>query len=381
MTPRRPSPAAGDDNTPLELGGKRGDLAFMWKDATGLVLGQQTCASETKTAGEDKGKAKVLFSTSVIAGDNYKLKAACKNASGVVQMDAVSGVWSVRKEVKFTNGYQMVGGVDIAEVMKKDNIDPVFSGDGYTDYFLGPILPAPEGASPEFVADLWEPSPLVDPETGEPNPDTELPTAQELADYLNAVLWKDDINVPPFDDFPGPGDTDLNGDKIQNGALVPDYVTRNFAKAEITKKAQKWHDKNVRFISDSMIALLNEMGATGPAVVGARYIHPKHDGRLSPTEFYPPGITIKNMHGETVDPDDDWSDGFMGLHHPATGSVWIFLNSAGNPVRTGRHETGHASDHVSFGAGDHSTSGLMTLRGDGTEFTPTDILRLRGVKR
>jgi len=329
--------ATGGDNGPLANGGKRGAGSTLWKAVTGftttIAANGQTADSETNTSGADKGKTKITFSASALGGDNYILVAQCKDAGGTVLKEKKSGTWSVRKTVAYPNVYNMAGGLDAGAVMAVANIDPAFSGDGYTDYSLGAVHAVPVANSPQFV------TPLLVPNA------TETPTAVELDDYLN-------------------------GTPIQMAA----------AQVAIEARAQAWHDRNVASRVPTLTANAAAIGAAAPSVIGALYHGPKWDGDVTTgaTAHYPAGITIITRIG-AIDPDGEWED-IQGstLGHPGIVYVW---SNATDPPRLqiiGRHETGHVSDHVSFGPGDHSATGLMTPTGDSNMFSDDSILRLRG---
>ncbi len=367
-----PNGAAGDDNCPVGKGGKRHADSIMWKALPGYTthVNKNIADSETLTTGADKGKTKIQFSMSAIAGDNYIVVSQVKDSGGSVLKEQKSGTWSVWKELIFNDVYRMNGGFDVGTVMAKANINPAFAGDGYTDYDLGGVTDVPAGAnSPEYVA------PLLDPNVDE------LPTDGELADLV--ATFPPDVNVDPQDDFPGPGDTDYNGNLVFDLAPTPDEETRNAAKAAITVKAEAWYARNQANFGPSMVALAAAIGCNSPGIIGARYMHPKEDGRAGTgaTAHYPAGITIVTDNpGGPVDPDDDWNPATGGIQ--GGGIAWLFHPSAGAFAQiAGRHEVGHASDHVSFGAGDHEPVGtgtLMTPNGEGNTFSPGSILRLRG---
>lgn len=151
--------------------------------------------------------------------------------------------------------------------------------------------------------------------------------------------------------------------------------------AAINTKAQNWYQSNQNSLGASLTAYQTLIGAASPSIVGARYYHPKLDGRAASgqTNHYPNDarIRITVYLAAQVDPDADWYEP-QGCEW--NGVVYIFLNSANAARRqiVGRHEVGHASDHVSFGPGDHAAAGLMTPDGASNTFGDDSILRLRG---
>jgi len=386
---------AGDDNAPIASGGKRGAASVMWKVIAGFTstVNMNVADSETKVAGADKGKTKIQFSTSAISGDNYILVAQCKDAAGSVLKEKKSGTWSVRKTVDFPNIYNMNGGVDAGAMMDVANINPAFSSDGYTDYTRGGVTAVPAADSPEYLAPLLAPNAA------------EKPSDQELATYLatstpdvNVAPLGDypgpgdtdhdgdgnldtsaDVDVAPLGDFPGPGDTDHNGDgNLDRVATVAD---KNAAEVAITAKAQAWYTRNFNSVGTAAAAVAANIGAAGRAIIGAQYEHPKMDGRAASgaTSHFPAGIVINAYGTGVVDPDaSDWFTS-QGLTVGGT-VIFVYLNGGGAARQQiiGRHEVGHASDHVSFGPGDHAASDLMTPTGSSNTFSDDSILRLRG---
>ncbi len=392
---------SGDDNAPIANGGKRGAASVMWKAVAGFTttVNKNLADSETKTAGADKGKTKIQFSSSAIAADNYILVAQCKNTAGAVLKEKKSGTWSVRKTVTFPNVYTMNGGVDAGAMMAVANINPAFNVDGYTDYSLGAVTALPAGnKSPEYVV------PLLAPNAGE------TPSGQELATYLASSTpdvdvaplgdfpgpgdtdhdgdgnldTSADVDVAPLGDFPGPGDTDHNGDG--NLDSVATAADKNAAKAAITAKAQAWFTRNNNNHGPALNTYVTLIGAAGRSIIGARYQASKLDGRAATgqTAYYPAGISV-NTPGGPADPDSDWYE----PQGTTLGDIVFIWQNAGGAARrqvVGRHEVGHASDHVSFGPGDHAASGLMHYTGDQSAANPNgvstfaddSILRLRG---
>lgn len=97
---------SGNDNAPILKGGKSGTESIMWKAKGGYTatIKKNFADSETKVAVPDKGKTVIQFSASAIGGDNYILVAQIKDEAGsTVLKDEKTGVWSVRKKVKFNN--------------------------------------------------------------------------------------------------------------------------------------------------------------------------------------------------------------------------------------------------------------------------------------
>jgi len=346
-----PNMASGDDNAPLANGGKRGTGSILWKSFAGFTASVaadgQKADSETVVTGTQTGKTKINFSSSSVAGDNYILVAQCKSPrSGALMKEQKSGVVSVRKKLDFTNVYRMSKGLDAGAVMTVANINPTFSGDGYTDYTLGAVNRLSNTNSPEFVVALLARN------------TAETPTSQELSDYASS-----------------------------------NPTTKAAGRAAITSKAQAWYDRNWASIGPSLALYINSIGAPAYSIVGARYLHPKLDGNPtsgSTPDNYPAGIQITINGGILEDPDADWGEA-QGAEVNSVAFLFLNIPTSTRQIIAGRHEAGHASDHVNFGLTyglneDHATSGLMHPTADQTVTNPNgigifsddSILRLRG---
>lgn len=336
-----PNRGSGDDNAQVRQGGKRADsggtnpapAGTMWKTVAGFTAtvstDSQTAEAEVSTTGTTQGMSKMTFSTSVISGDNYFLIAKYQKDDGTTFQEKKSGKWSVWKRLDFQNVYKMNGGAAVDNIMTRGNINPAFNGDGYTDYDLGTVQQLTAGAqSPEYVATLIN------------------PTAAQL---------------------PAPGDTPQ----------------------QIAAKAQAWFNTNRNHINTSHLNFIQTINAPAYSIIGARYYHPKYDGRTGDTNFYPPGTLIDTTGSGTpsVDPDGEWGN-VQGAEIVERSFIFLNITSTIRARIVGRHEVGHASDHVEFGPGDHASSGLMHPTADqsntnpfGVEtFSADSILKLRGVR-
>ena len=185
------------------------------------LINLTTAVSDVIVTGQDMGKTKIQFSSSVIAGDNYILVAQIKNQAGNVLKEQKTANWTVRKTVSFSNIYQMAGSFNMGQMMSFNNVDAAFSGDGCTDYSLNAtsVTTLSASNSPKFLVSFLPPIPLIDTVTGQPNPNTELPTAKELQDY-NHGTW----------------------------------AAKDSADTLITRKAQRWFNRNNNNLSRSINA-------------------------------------------------------------------------------------------------------------------------------
>ena len=341
----------GNDNTPTNQGGKAGASSVMWKAVTGFTSKVNFNLAETdvNTNGQNTGKAIIKFSSSVIAGDNYVLVAQIKDSNGTVIEEEKTQEWLVRKQHSFSRIYEMTGSHNMTQMMGTNNIDPAYSQDGCTDYSLqaGTVNNLTGADAPEFIVPLSPPN------------QAEIPTAQELQDYAN--------NNPAVS---GP------------------------AQVAIIAKAQAWFNRVNGSLTAGKNAYLQQAGIQTPAIIGARYYHPKLDGRPNQTNYYPAGIIINTANGSNQpiykDPDDDWRSvqGFRDSQDNA----WIFLNINNTQRKqvVARHEIGHTTDHACFDNGncrtDHANSGLMHFTGDMSSthpdgdpnFSGDSIIKLRG---
>ncbi len=345
---------AGDDNAAVSNGGKLG----AWKAYPGYTAQAKSIESpaEVITTGENKGRSKVIFSASVIAGDNYILNAKILDKTNKVLRQAWTGIWTVRKKIAFENIYQMEGSFDMARIMTKESIDPAFSKNGCTDY-APPASVTKLSKSLEFIAPLLPPT------------ESELPSPEEILAFFGS-----------------------------------DANAKAAAESSIEVKAQFWYLRNYKNTRQQILAYVRDMGIKPGSIISARYLHLKEDSddKTGSTNYYPPGIMINTAEeGDSPmlkDPDGDWLP-TTAIEEIASKNVWIFLNIADPKLSTaindrrrqlaGRHEVGHASDHEEFGFGDHATEGLMHPSGEITpknpggiiEFSAESIVKLRGRKR
>ncbi|MCG8458519.1 MAG: hypothetical protein MI919_19755, partial [Holophagales bacterium] len=345
-----PNGRAGDDNAPLANGGKRiipntGQFSTMWWPMFGssmtLGLEGQTAVTKVPADGITGGETSVRFSASVIAGDNYIVKAKVANLPGGALYESRTGTWTVRKRLDFDRGFQMTGGTNISNTMSNGRVrHRALTKDAHTDYYWGGNV-INLSDSPEYLSELRAPKVCVE---SNPAADCETPTNQEDEDY--------------------------HGD---------DPALQAAAKAAITAKAQRWYVRSEVLAAEALAEFSRVHNIPRRSAVGARYYHPKFDGRpnTGSTDYYPSDILITTRTGSRVDPDAPGWLKYDGME--ADDIAWIFKNNA-DRTRTARHEVGHSSDHHSFGPGDHSPdpSDVMYFAATHNTFRDTSILRLRG---
>ena len=370
-----PGNNVGDDNATDAEGGKRLGTKDMWKAVTGFPAtinpGGQTATSDVTTSGPDAGTTKIGFLSSAIGGDNYQIIATIKEDT-VVARKVEFEKWSVRKNLDFTQAFQVNGGVNLREFVSQSIVEGAFNGEGYTDYHfnVSSIQQVAKPNTSEYLIEMLQPTPAA-------SPSPELPSQTQLNNYNNGTPAQ----------------------KLQ-------------AKNEITAMAQAWYQRNLTEIQSKLTAFLTSLHATSDAVIGADLYHLKYNGKNDgKTDFYPSGIVIEEKQlqsngtflatGATFDPDELWKpklnnnvSAVQGMETSLgqTKYAFVFSNVPPNAARrqiVGRHEIGHASDHVLFGQLgetdptqlDHWTSGLMHRTGQTREFAPDSIVRLRGRKR
>jgi hypothetical protein len=126
--------------------------------------------------------------------------------------------------------------------------------------------------------------------------------------------------------------------------------------ASVQRKAQAWYDANETQTDTDLAALRRSIGAAGYFMVGAAYLRPKHDGRAATgqTSYYAGYPTLRlTYYSSSYHPDAKWA-GNDGVNLGKMSC--LFLNAGVRPSyasMVARHEIGHASDHVSYGPGDH----------------------------
>jgi TANFOR domain-containing protein len=345
---------AGNDNTSEADGGRLGGWQPVY-EYTSRIDGVDAYAL-TNVMGANKGKSKMRFLSSVIAGDNYIIVVDVLDQSLKAVKSAKTGIWTVRKKVANERIYEMPGSLSMAKMMSKENIDPAFSKDGCTDYSVAStITTLPAKSVKTFMAEIVPPT------------EAQLPTKDEL--YILSHY-------------------DGNYDKWMA------------AKTSVTQRAQSWFDLSEMRMMWDLNTFASENGIKEQSVVSVHYFHPKLDGddATGQTDFYPYGIAIKTGAGMIADPDEDWKH-TQGVEQQGKRITWFFKNSSigGGDKRlqiVGRHEVGHRSDHKPFngnsgGDFDHSAEGLMTPTSGATlanpagipEFSADSINKLRGRNR
>jgi hypothetical protein len=124
--------------------------------------------------------------------------------------------------------------------------------------------------------------------------------------------------------------------------------------AGVQAKAQAWYDANDNQLGVDMAALAPSIGASGYFMVGAGYYHPKMDGRpTGRTTYYAGYPTVRiSYYSSSFHPDAEWG-GVDGVNQGQMSCLFLNVGGGSYASMVARHEIGHASDHVSYGPGDH----------------------------
>ena len=370
-----------NDNTPKDQSynynvdegkylGKEGDAeAKYWGQIEETDAGsddgfKKACWAMTKTEGEEKGMAYVNFKPSAVGGDDFKIKAAVKNAAGTVLKSIESGTITIWRKIKFDNIYEMDGETHVSANATKEIIQDFFN-DAFVEYEVGEVHAIPAEKSVKYTW-LWknDGDHQLDWATLIAQQDGELPLDWEVTDA--------------------------------DGEVGPAQLV---ARAQITIRAQIWHDR----IYGSRIASQANWAANGGiaqnALVSIKYFHPKRNpvlGTLGPenpdcTTTKWPFAWLKIQVPEDVHPDGAWGNDLLGTAQ--TGGI-VSIRKGLAPINlqlTIVHEVAHATRHPhpngfyrqSFGDGDHTlptSVGMMTPTNPDFHFNPSELKILRGIE-
>ncbi len=372
IDPNGPLP---NDNAPVARGGRSGAPDMWFATGTpGAVLtpdGQSLNISTTVTTNGGKPNTVLAqFQPSNIAGDNYlfTVKIYDPQTNQIVSQGS-TGVVPVRRTFTFSDLYQTTNGPQISAAFFEPVVDPLFSGDGYTDFTFGSPVVTPN--SPQFLQMLLEPT------------EDEIPDANDLVNYAS-----------------------------------DDPTVKSAAQASITRKAQHWYDRvsyasTDATLSPNALAVIRTLAglAVGPGItiptdrpvlLAANQLSEKEDGdpTTGKTAFYPDGITIQGGQdgSATFNPDGDWPPPVGGIlelpssSDTASAKMMLVFNGA-TPATIEYavlHILGHAVRHTPYGPSDHETGGNaftmmftppVTLSGIGLiplMYTDLELLHIRG---
>ena len=141
--------------------------------------------------------------------------------------------------------------------------------------------------------------------------------------------------------------------RAHQAAAAPNFLFDTLA--AVQSKAQSWYDANDTQLGVDMAALASSVGAPGYCMVGAAYCHPKMDGRptTGSTSYYAgyPAVRL-TYYGTAFHPDAKWGS-VDGVNQDKMSCLFLNVSGGSYASMVARHEIGHASDHVSYGPGDH----------------------------
>ena len=238
-------------------------------------------------AGADRGKAKVLFKSSGVGGDDFVLKAAVKSSAGAELSSHEGPTLTVWRSVAFANIYEMAGQTHVSTNGTTATISPVFDPT-FVRYTAGGRTEIGATFSVKYIG-LWGGS--ATPQrvwaTERTKLAAETPTATELtnADYSGA-----------------------------DAALL---ATRATARAAINAKAQAWADRIDGLFRPAMRQWVTDAAIPANALVAIQHYHPKYSpdgGDAVTTEWNlythgtPAWLRVTVFSGNyTVDPDANWT--------------------------------------------------------------------------
>jgi hypothetical protein len=371
-----PKAKGGKDNTDVHFGSAPGFYA--------LGAGTTTVA----TVSTDAGETNVTFRASVTSGDRFTVHARVlvdpANPAAGDLGHADSPDFEVWKRLDYNNLYRMQTGpdlgFDLASRCTPANIQPAFTPT-FTEYTVGAPHPI---AFCEYITNLIPPKlaqlptggavrirsngadtrvvtvhGLVVAAGGATSPRVEVLTLTGTANVVGTKMFQKvtSVAVPP-----SPARTVI----VETAAgaaisAIPPHlpaVAPNFlfdTVASVQSKAQAWYDANQTQLDTDLAALGTSIGAPGYFLVGASYYHPKMDGRPATghTNYYAGYPTVKIVYySEHFHPDAKWGS-VDGVNLGQMSCLFLNVGGGSYASMVARHEIGHASDHVSYGPGDH----------------------------
>lgn len=394
-------------NAPKANGGKDNtDIHF------GLAPGHPMSGGGTITAStvtNDSGVTQITFRASVTSDDHFQIHAKvlrdpANTAKGDLGHDD-SPTFEVWKRLDYNNLYRMVTGAqkgfDLAARCTVPNIQPAFTPT-FTEYTVGPPHEVPYK---EYITSLVAPTAAQLPLNGSVQirsngADTRAVTIQGLvvaADgstsngsevltlngTTNVAGTKKFQKVTAVNVTASPGSTVTV--ETSAGAAITTVPARHSSAtpgflfdtaAAVQTKAQAWYQANQNQLGVDMAALNTSIGAAGFFMVGAAYYHPKMDGRASTgsTTYYAGYPTVRiTYYSNSYHPDREWG-GVDGVNQGQMSCLFLNVGGGDYASMVARHEIGHASDHVTYGTGDHcpQVSCLMYFSSQRNKFCTTN---------
>jgi hypothetical protein len=373
-------------NAPKSSGGKDTTDTHFGAAPGVPIAGAGTITASTVT--NDAGETQVTFRASVTSGDRFivhakVLRDPAHPAAGDLG-HADSPKLEVWKRLDYNNLYRMQTaanlGFDLAARCTPANIQPAFTPT-FTEYTVGAPHPIPYR---KYITDLVVPSAAQLPAAGtvrvrSDGPDTRVVTVHGLmvaadgstspgVDLLVLASAGNTVGVKNFQKVtsvsvpPSPSRT-VTIETAAGAAIgtIPPHspsAAPNFLFDTVTAvqaKAQAWYDANQHQLNVDLAALATSIGAAGYFMVGAGYYHPKLDGRPATgrTSYYAGYPTVRIVYySSSFHPDAEWG-GVDGVNQGQMSCLFMNVGGGAYASMVARHEIGHASDHVSYGPGDH----------------------------
>ncbi|MEK7406565.1 MAG: carboxypeptidase-like regulatory domain-containing protein [Acidobacteriota bacterium] len=379
---------ADGGNAPKANGGKDNtDIHFVAVAGHPVTGGNMLTTAKTVTDGA--GETKITFSASGIAGDKFTVHVKVFGPPGnTVHGSADSVQFEVWKLLDYRGLYRMVTGankgVDVGALCVEGNIQPAYTP-AFTEYRKGPVTNI---AFQPFVSDLMMPTAAQLPTSSQvrvrsDGPDTRRVTIEGLivaadgstSNGSEVLTLAGTGTVAGAANFQRVTRTVVATDPARTvtvesaggaaiGTIPPGAGSAAFnflfdTAASVQAKAQAWANANEAKYPADLATLNGSIAAAGYLLVGCGLLHPKHSGHASGrTTFYTgyPGVTV-TVAGVAFHPDALWNE-YDGMNQGQMSCLFTNVlkgGPLGGPYTKGvaRHEIGHASDHVSFGAGDH----------------------------
>jgi hypothetical protein len=371
-----PKPKGGKDNTDIHFGAAPGHA----------MSGAGTSTASTVT--NDAGETQILFRASVTSGDRFivhakVLRDPVNPGAGDLGHDD-SPKFEVWKRLDYRNLYRMRTGpslgFDLAARCTSANIQPAFTPT-FTEYSVGAPSTIPYR---EYITTLVAPTTAQLPLSGAVQVRSDGPDARVVV-VQGLVVAPDGSTSPGTEALTLSGPVPVTGTKqfqVIASVAVPPSPSRAVtvetsggvpistisahhpgaapgfrfdSVAAVQIKAQRWYDANDTQLGVDMAALATSIGAPGYCMVGAAYYHPKMDGRPTTglTSYYAGYPTVRlTYYGTAFHPDAKWGS-VDGVNQDKMSCLFLNVSGGSYASMVARHEIGHASDHVSYGPGDH----------------------------
>jgi len=365
----------------------------------GLLIDANTITNGT-------GESRIIFRASVTSGDMFTVRASVLRAPGGAALGhGDSARLEVWKRLHYTSLYRMQtgadSGVDVDTLCVVANVQPAYTP-AFTEYDKGAANPI---AYNEFVSALVVPLAAQLPNKStvrvrSDGPDIRAVTIHGLVVAANGttslgtevITLNGTTNVTGATEFQRVDRATVAADPARTvtveegtgahraiGSIAPHHGNANFhflfdTAANVHTNAQAWADANQVQWPTDLQALNTTIGAPSFHMVGCGWLHPKHAGahsvRTTYYTAYNAAVTIA-IRGQNFHPDDPWNN-WDGMNMGQMSCLFRnMLDSHGlasaYAIGVARHEIGHSSDHVQYGAGDHCPQSTCLMYATSTQ--------------